>query len=206
MRTRQATERCALRRSAAFTLVEMLVVIAIIGIVAGMSVMAFGPFLRGQTLSQAASTVQSSIWEARNYAATHRTKATLYFDTDEGRLLLFKKPADADDYANDTIPPENKPEPVSKPEFLSESVTLVTTDLGADSDKPVVILDNLTPPLQIKGGSTAMDRLVFHPGGSLDPQNMNSTSNWYVVLQDKRGDQMAIEVIFASGLTRMHEL
>jgi len=206
MKTPQATGICALKRTA-FTLVEMLVVIAIIAIVAAMSVMAFAPFMRGQTLSQAVSIVQSSIWQTRDYAATHRTKATLYFDTEEGKILIFKTPDDADKYADPAIA---DPEPVSKPEFLPEGVNFAAVQ-GAGADKPVVILKkedgNLKQPLEVRDEEpNQTDRLVFHPSGSLDPLNMNhSTSNWYVVLEDKKGQQMVIEVIFASGLTRIHE-
>jgi len=198
MRTPQATGICASKRTA-FTLVEMLVVIAIIAIVAAMSVVAFAPLMRGQTLSQAASIIQSSIWQARDYAATHRTKATLYLDTEKGKVLIFKTPDDADEYADPAIA---DPEPVSKPEFLPESVNLVTFSFGTKSDQPVIAdkEGNFTNDNQLT------DRLVFHPSGSLDPQSMNhSTSNWYVVLEDKKGQQMVIEVIFASGLTRIHE-
>jgi len=90
----------------AFTLMEMLVVMAIIVIVMGITVAAFAPFMKGRSLSSAASSVQSMVSQARAYAATNGSNATLFFHTGEGSITLY-----------------DGSQPVDKPVFLPRGVS-----------------------------------------------------------------------------------
>lgn len=204
-------------RKTGVTLIEMLVVIAVIAIVAGMSVVAFAPFLRGRTLSRAVSTIQAGVWEAKGHAAARRTKATLYFDADNRAVLLFEDPAFVHK-ADEEVSEEKEKGHVSAPEFLPEGIFFAEIQ-NASAENPVVILEKeddgtFTRPLQVKhdpanpevAKSQQRDTLVFNPGGSLDYGRMILTGPWYVVLEDGKGRRVVIEFLFATGLTRTHEL
>ncbi len=82
-----------------FTLVEMLVVIAIIILVSVVSVPAITPFLKGQRLNKGARIVQASALAARTMAINSRKTRWLVFDAinyklsikDENGLTLGKE-------------------------------------------------------------------------------------------------------------------
>ena len=65
------TRRCS---AAAFTLIEMMVVLAIIGLVLAMSIPMLTPFMRGRKVEQAAQAVKSSCILARSRAVKQRQR------------------------------------------------------------------------------------------------------------------------------------
>ncbi|MDR4505713.1 MAG: prepilin-type N-terminal cleavage/methylation domain-containing protein [Candidatus Scalindua sp.] len=71
-----------------FTLVEMLVVIAIIVLVGVITVPAITPFLKGQSLSKGARIVQARALAARTMAINSRKTRLLVFDSTYSRLLI----------------------------------------------------------------------------------------------------------------------
>lgn len=49
--------------------------------------------------------------------------------------------------------------------------------------------------------------IVFHPSGSLDPEGMGqSTSNWYLVVENQQNEKHAVEIMFSTGSIRIHQL
>ncbi len=78
------------RARRAFTLVELLVVIGIIILVAGISAVAVAPLMRGASLRSGARIVQAMIYEGRSYASAHHTKASVLFDVDTGCVSVHE--------------------------------------------------------------------------------------------------------------------
>lgn len=74
-----------------FTLVELLAVLAIIAIVAGITVAAFNGLTRGTKMEAAASTLRGTLGMARQWAITHnQTTFVVFPDADD--LSLFASP------------------------------------------------------------------------------------------------------------------
>jgi prepilin-type N-terminal cleavage/methylation domain-containing protein len=71
-----------------FTLVEMLVVIAIIILVSVVAVPAITPFLKGQRLNKGARIVQASALAARTMAINSRQTCVLVFDSIYSKLSI----------------------------------------------------------------------------------------------------------------------
>ena len=72
-----------------FTLVEMLVVIAIIILVSVVAVPAITPFLKGQRLNKGARIVQASALAARTMAINSRETRRLVFDSINHKLSII---------------------------------------------------------------------------------------------------------------------
>ncbi|MCP4252912.1 MAG: prepilin-type N-terminal cleavage/methylation domain-containing protein [Candidatus Scalindua sp.] len=71
-----------------FTLVEMLVVIAIIILISVSAIPAITPFLKGQRLSKGARIVQAQALAARTMAINSRKKRWLVFDSTNYKLSI----------------------------------------------------------------------------------------------------------------------
>jgi len=159
----------------AFTLMEMLVVMAIIVIVMGITVAAFAPFMKGRSLSSAASSVhsaassvQSMVSQARAYAATNGSNAALFFHTGEGSITLY-----------------DGSQPVDKPVFLPRGVSCYKD--GQAVPEPFSIV--FSPMGSLDPISTA---------GSMENPKI-------VLRDDGTGKEKVIEVIFVSGLTTTYD-
>src|SRR5680860_101888 len=70
--------------SSGFTLLELLIVLAIIGIVAGIAVMSGRPIVRGQEGRAAVRTMQQSVWQGATMAASRGVRTNLVLS---GRTL-----------------------------------------------------------------------------------------------------------------------
>ena len=64
-------------RTAGFTLLELLIVIAIIAVVAGIAVMSGRPIVRGQEGAAAIKTMQQSVWQGATMAASRGVRTVL---------------------------------------------------------------------------------------------------------------------------------
>ena len=171
------------RARRAFTLVEVLTVMGIMVLLATIVVIAVAPFLKGRSLASGARVVQGVIYQARAYAATQRTRATVYFDPDEGSVAV---------YANPYVVPGVYGNRVDQPEFLPAGVRF-------DDSSGAVVTDAGDPP-NAKGNI-----LVFSPTGSLDPLYMG-TGNSSVRLTDDAGINVKhITVVFASGMMKSED-
>ena len=77
------------RHITGFTLVEMLVVIAIIILISVVAVPAITPFLKGQRLNKGARIVQASALAARTIAINSRKTRRLVFDSTYSKLSII---------------------------------------------------------------------------------------------------------------------
>ncbi len=79
----QTGHRASLGRSG-FTLIEVLIVMAIIGVMAGVVVMSGRPIVRGQDALAAVKTMQQSVWQGATMAASRGVRTRLELN---GRFL-----------------------------------------------------------------------------------------------------------------------
>ena len=76
-----------MKRSRGFTLLEMMIVIAIIGIILGATVALLGLFFKGESVRQAATIVAQGVAETKQWAAKEH----------EYYFLVFSKPGETND-------------------------------------------------------------------------------------------------------------
>lgn len=79
--------RAAIRQSAGFSLVELLIVISLIGILTALAIPSANSGIRDQ-LQSAAETVAADITYARSLAVTNSSKYKLAFDTEQSAYTL----------------------------------------------------------------------------------------------------------------------
>lgn len=80
------------RRDGGFTLLEMMIVIAIIGIILGASVALLGLFFKGESVRQASAIVAQGVAEAKQWAAKERVYFFLVFskEGEEGTIEIHR--------------------------------------------------------------------------------------------------------------------
>lgn len=88
------------RRCAAFTLIELLIVVAVMGILAGLVLPRSDPSLHEQ-LRSAAQIMAADLAYGRSLAVTHNSEYRFTFDTDNNRYVLEHS---GDDPALDALP------------------------------------------------------------------------------------------------------
>jgi len=163
-------------RERGFTLVEMLVVISIMVLVAALATVAVAPMLKGRSLRSAAQTLQALLYQARSYAATYNTQATLYVGTPNGPLEVYATLADAE-----AVPRDPRRRVGEKPVYLPPGTSFESN-----------------PPVQAATG--ARHTVVYSPTGSLDVSEMG-TGACQIRITDAQGERVKlVEVSFASGL------
>ena len=106
-------------KRSAFTLVEMLVVIAIIILVSVVAVPAITPFLKGQRLNKGARIVQAQALAARVMAINSRETRWLEFDSINYKLSIIDKDPTV------TV--------VGKAEFLPDTIEFDTSTWGTST-------------------------------------------------------------------------
>jgi len=162
-----------------FTIIELLVVVAIMALVASMAVVAIAPMLRGRSMRSAAQSLQALIYQARSYAATYRKNATLYLGAPDGPLEVYPT-LDA---------------------ALARDPKRRVGGKSAYFPPGAVFLND--PPAQ--AGSGPRSTVVFSPTGSLDSDVMG-TGPCQIRIADAQGQRRkVIEVMFASGLPRISD-
>ena len=138
-----------------FTLVEMLVVIAIIILVSVVSVPAITPFLKGQRLGKGARIVQASAQAARTMAINSRETRWLVFDTTNYKLSIKDEIG--------TV--------LGKEEFLPVTIefdtstwsgTSVSFDPNGSADTSTLGTDTVT--IQDKQGNTKNLKIISYTG------------------------------------------
>lgn len=77
-----------LRKQRGFSLIEMMVVLAIIALVVGMSLPYFGRFTGGTALRASTRQISSLIYTARSLAITQRKPYAIIFDVQEGDVRV----------------------------------------------------------------------------------------------------------------------
>jgi prepilin-type N-terminal cleavage/methylation domain-containing protein len=179
------------------TLIEMLVVMAIIVMVATITMVSFSSFTRGRGVSSAGHSLKNAVWEARSYAASHSVRAV---------LALYSNPAGAAVYWVQPGAPVNTVSnwqgPVSKPLYLSNGVQFCEPSFPVQPYAETNGIPNVGP------GAGVGDFLVFQPGGSLDPAGPTGAQNVQIGLmgpQGTAGELKAVVVLFASGLPYLED-
>ena len=143
-----------------FTLVEMLVVIAIIILISVSAIPAITPFLKGQRLSKGARIVQASALAARTMAINSRKTRWLVFDSINYKLSIK-------DETNSTV--------LGKEEFLpgtiefgtstgtwSAGTSTVSFDPNGTADTSTLGTDTVT--IQDKQGNSKNLKIIDYTG------------------------------------------
>ena len=139
-----------------FTLVEMLIVIAIIILVSVVAVPAITPVLKGQRLNKGARIVQASALAARTMAINSRQTRWLVFDTTNYKLSIK-------DETNSIV--------LGKEEFLPDTIefgtstwsgTSVSFDPNGSADTSTLGTDTVT--IQDKQGNTTNLKIISYTG------------------------------------------
>jgi prepilin-type N-terminal cleavage/methylation domain-containing protein len=144
----------------AFTLVEMLVVIAIIILISVSAIPAITPFLKGQRLSKGARIVQAQALAARTMAINSRKARWLVLDSinyklsikdETGSIVLGKE-----EFLPDTI------------EFGTSTGTWIagtsTVSFDPDGTADTLNLDEDTITIQDKQGNTKKLKIITYTG------------------------------------------
>ena len=162
------------RHNAAFTLLELVIVLAIIGLVTVMTVPGFVGMMRGRHLTSAANLVHAALNGARNIAVTQRKPYGLVFDIAEGKMGVFEN--------GDTSNPLQR-----KANFLPQVVSFDTTYDGPDADTD--------PDWNVPdSNSDGYDEVIFRPDGSVD-----SSTSPVIVIVSRGGEHMYIRVVRNTG-------
>ena len=75
------------KRNAGFTLIETMIVVAIIGVIAGITIPAFGKYMRSQRVAGARAELISNIAYTKSLAIAKRTTFRIEFDAGEYRIV-----------------------------------------------------------------------------------------------------------------------
>lgn len=140
---------CHKRRGAGFTLIEMIVVLAIMGLMMGMSIPYFARFTRGIKLKSAASNISTVLQTARSYAVTERKNFLVVINDEiEGDLYYAVKIYRTGDDAETVGKWQQLPQGIEIVEVssgFSKESYLVAVPFPNDSDAP-----QLVPMVQFK--------------------------------------------------------
>ena len=142
-----------------FTLVEMLVVVAIIAVMVGVAALNAGDILRSQRSTSARNLIRSSLAQAQAYAQTNRKYAGLRFQFDRngwdrGRqyMVLIEK-VGVDHVFN--------PIPNSKPLALPKTIGVIPVEQASDTG----LDDEYSNSDGMEGAATFS--IIFSPSGQL---------------------------------------
>jgi len=166
------------RHNAAFTLLELVIVLAIIGLVAVMTVPGFVGMMRGRHLTSAANVIHAALNGTKNIAVTQRKPYGLVFNIAEGSMGVYED-------GDDSNPLQGKEL------FLAQVVSFDTTydgpDAGTDPDWNV-------PDNKPDGSPDGNPEVIFRPDGSVD-----SSTSPVIVIVSRQGEHMHIRVVRNTG-------
>jgi prepilin-type N-terminal cleavage/methylation domain-containing protein len=226
MRTHTRPDRQTARRG--FTLLELLVVMAVILVLASITVAGFGAMSRGRALGQSAHTVRTSLMQAASYANQYnvRTRALCGNEEVDQRTRHYvivewynslddTNPGDSI-YEDDAWYPlgtehANRDDRLAAAdrEFLSGATRFLP------GDGPVHPLRRGTADLVQLQSSAGTDQIHFLPSGAVGAWddgsgNLHGQENQQVGLamfgdEDDEVQKMAVIILRASGLTYIEE-
>ena len=150
------------RHITGFTLVEMLVVIAIIILVSVVAVPAITPFLKGQRLNKGARIVQASALAARTMAINSRKDRRLVFDSTYSKLSIIDEDSTVvgkAEFLPDTIEFGTSTWPIG-----TSTVTISFSPSGAADYLTSGTLGTDTVTIQDKRGNTKNLKIISYTG------------------------------------------
>lgn len=196
---RRSVARSIHHRRRGFSLIELLVVIGIMALMAGITVLAVAPMMEGRRVSSGARIVQAMLYRARMYAAVNRRPASVWFYPGEGKVASYNGIPDPGDEV------QKKDRRIQEPGFLPAGVSF-----RRYTQNGWVIVDPAENPVG--------NMLVFGMTGGVDVPATNSApwaegsdhlgqaENPRVMLQgEEEGTFKVIEVVFTTGLTRIYD-
>lgn len=143
-----------------FTIIEILVVIAIIVLVSAVTIPSIRPFIKGQSLSKGARIVQASALAARTMAINARQARRLVLDSTYSKLSIF-----GTDTTNALVKDEFLPGTI---EFGTSTgswtVGTSTVSFGPDGTADTSILGTDTVTIQDKDGNTKNLTIISYTG------------------------------------------
>jgi len=148
------------RKADAFTLVELLVVVAIIGIMLGLTMPSFNSMMQSQRAASAKTLIRTALTQAQIYASSQQKYAGLRFQSDaDGRpyIILIENTHD-NTYA---------PIPNVRPVALPEGIGLISAsiDLLAPASRDLYLDTSENDPICLLGATTFT--IIFSPTGQL---------------------------------------
>lgn len=88
-----------MRHARGFTLIEMLIAVALIGIITAATLPGFTGFLNGQKVNLAANNVYTAMQFAKSSAIQQNARMTLVFDPTKGNWCIFNRSVEPDSIA-----------------------------------------------------------------------------------------------------------
>ncbi len=163
-----------------FTLIEMLVVIAVVIIVASVTIPMMAPFFKGQSLSAGSRTVQAMLFHARSEAISKRTLAGVYLYRQEHPAGIHKSGELVVCYDSDKDGLLD--EALGAPAFVPEGVSISIT---VSSYVPM-------PAYAADGTLSSCDGivLVYQPNGLVQP----GYTGLKLAVEDMQGGSTTITV------------
>ena len=143
------------RLSAGFTLVEMMVVVAIMGLLLGLAVLNFRAISQKEPLEQAVSDVEGLCRRARSEAIVKSRAMDLTIDSGTGQLLLSTAP-----HAINSSDPETGAFTSTLQEAVGIDQTSPSSDVEMEIVIPEDIMDSETPGVVV---------IRFYPNGTAEP-------------------------------------
>ena len=160
------------RKADAFTLVELLVVVTIIGIMLGLTMPSFNTMMKSQQAASAKTLIRSALTQAQVYASSNQKYAGLRFQPDaEGRPYIILIEHVPDCYvgaAASNVAERYTAIPNAKPVPLPEGIGLISAAIdtfGTPAERNWYLRQDDTTPLGIFGATTFS--IIFSPTGQL---------------------------------------
>jgi len=168
----------------AFTLVELLVAIGIIGILVAIGIPAFQKLTSGNRLSNTASMIRGMAEQAQSMALTHRRYVALLID-DKGQLYEGRDQAVwvcfVKDY-NDSTGMANYEEPIAGVNWrrFPDGVVLADANPSSSLTPRNSLGTALTGTGKVNYNSNSYDAVIFSPSGNV----VRPAGNYYLLLAE----------------------
>jgi len=165
----------------AFTLIELIVVLAIVGIVFGMSFPFFAKFAKGSRLKNASNSISTVLRTARSYAINKRKSCWVIINNQATSSLYYAvKIYNVDG----TLKPWYK---------LPQSIEIDSTTFGTES----------VPFPHDSNSQTSKSVVEFKPTGSCTGSSGTETGTDSIIIKDNENNSKTITVTNATGRVKI---